>query len=107
MNKLAQFRLSSLPPVFRNFYLITGLVFLVWMLFFDANDLVSQWRKSRKLGELEAEKEYYQQKIVEVTAEREELKSNPQLLEKFARENYLMKRPTETVYIVVNKPVEK
>jgi cell division protein FtsB len=38
-----------------------------------------------------------------ITAEREELMSNPELLEKFARERYLMKKQTEDLYVVVEK----
>ena len=38
--------------------------------------------------------------------DRQELMSNPELLEKFAREKFLMRKPTETVYIVVDQPEE-
>ncbi|MEM1408138.1 MAG: septum formation initiator family protein, partial [Bacteroidota bacterium] len=49
------------------------------------------------------EKAYYQDKIVEVRNEREELLSNDTLLEKFAREKYLMKKPGEDLFIVVKE----
>ena len=62
---------------------------------------------SRKLTDIEHEKEYYEQKIVEVQKDREELMSNPELLEKFAREKYLMRKPTETVFVLVDKVEEK
>ena len=52
---------------------------------------------------LEDERAYYLEKIAEVKEEREELFSNPDLLEKFAREQYLMKKPTEDLYIIVDK----
>lgn len=95
------------PPAFtKNFFFITGITFLVWMLFFDTNDLVSQYQLRDKVIELEDKKEYYSKRIQEVNKEREELMSNPQLLEKFAREKYLMKRKDEEVFIVVDEDVQ-
>jgi cell division protein FtsB len=52
---------------------------------------------------LEDQKEYYKQKKVQIQQERTALFSNPELLEKFAREKYLMKKPTEDLYVVVEK----
>jgi cell division protein FtsB len=87
-------------PLFRNFYFVTGFVFLVWMVFLDSNDLISRFRMASKLRDLESEKEYYQEKIQEVQKDREELMTDKELLEKFAREKYLMKKPTEDVFII-------
>ncbi len=57
----------------------------------------------RQLIRLEEDKEYYTEKIEEVKKEREALIGNKQKLEKFARENYLMKKPSEDVYILVEE----
>ena len=73
------------------------------MLFFDSNDLVTQYKLSKKLSDLENAKAYYEEKIEEVKKDREELLSNKELLEKFARENYLMKKKTEDLYVIVEK----
>ncbi len=78
-------------------------MFLVWMLFFDSNDFVTQFQMSRQLSEKLEDKQYYLDKIEEVQKDRKELLSNPELLEKFAREKYLMKRPNEEVFIIVPK----
>ena len=86
---------------FQNFYAIVGIVFFVWMVGFDSNDVGSQWHNYQKLREAKAEKKYYAEKIVEVRKDRAELLSSPRLLEKFAREKYLMKKPNEDLYIVV------
>jgi cell division protein DivIC len=56
-----------------------------------------------QLIRLEEDREYYIEKIEEVKTEREALIGNKQKLEKFARENYLMKRPSEDVYILVEE----
>lgn len=93
--------LSKLPTFLRNFYVVTFLVFLVWMLFLDSNDLVSQYKLSSKLDNLETEKAYYLEKIGKVKKDREELLSNKELLEKFAREKYLMRRKTEDLFVII------
>ena len=78
-----------------------GIIFLVWLTFFDSNDLYTQIKQTAKLRSLENEKAFYTEKIEEVKQDREELLSDDELLEKFARENYLMKKPAEDVYVVV------
>jgi len=91
---------KRVPPLFRNFYAVTGISFLVWMTFLDSNDLINRFRLSAKLRSLENEREYYQEKIQEVQKDREELMGTPELLEKFAREKYLMKKESEDIYII-------
>lgn len=95
--------LNRIPKFIRSFYFITGMLFLLWMLFFDSNDFITQYRMNRELNDKEEMKEYYLEKMAEVQQDREELMGNPELLEKFAREKYLMKRPGEDVFIVVPK----
>jgi cell division protein FtsB len=73
------------------------------MMFLDSNDFLSRYKLSAKLRSLEGEKEYYQEKIKEVEKDREELMGNRELLEKFAREKYLMKKKTEDIFIVVEE----
>ena len=95
--------LSRLPKAFRNFYVITGLIFLMWMVFLDSNDFLSRFKLSSKLRSLENEKEYYEEKIKEVEKDREELFGDRESLEKFAREKYLMKKENEDVFIIVEE----
>jgi len=98
---------ERIPNFFRSIYFVGTAAFLVWMFFFDENDFIRQYQMSKKLNDLEEEKEYYLSKITEVQKDRHELMSNADLLEKFAREKYLMKRPTEEVFIVVPKKEEE
>jgi cell division protein FtsB len=58
------------------------------------------------LNQLNAKKEFYTAKILEVEADRRELLSDQELLEKYAREKYLMRKPTEDLYIV-ESPAEE
>ena len=91
---------SKLPNFTKNFYVVTGLLFFSWMLFFDQNDFISQFRMNKKLNDLESEYSYYEEKMPEVLNESQALKHSPIQLEKFAREKYLMKKKTEEVFIV-------
>ena len=95
--------IKRIPKFFRNYYFITTAAFLVWMLFFDSNDFITQYQMMRTLKEEEEKKQYFLERMAEVEKDRRELMGNPELLEKFAREKYLMKRPNEDVFIIVPK----
>jgi len=95
--------LKKLPPALRNFYVVTGLCFLGWMVFLDSNDLISRFKLGAKLRNLNREKVYYQEKIADVQKDREELMTDRELLEKFAREKYLMKKDKEDIFIIQEK----
>lgn len=84
----------------KNPYLILTIGFITWMLFFDSADLIGQYKLTRQIKKLHEEKIYYLRQIEAVTKERQELMSSEALLEKFAREKYLMQKPTEDVYII-------
>lgn len=87
----------------RNYYLVSGVAFLIWMLFFDSNDIYSQYQLKSKRTELESEKRYYIEKIEEVKADRQALLNDQELLEKFAREKYYMKKNDEDVFVIVEE----
>ena len=95
--------LKKLPPFLRNFYSVGILFFITWMIFFDSNDWISRYKIGAKLRQLENEKEYYLEKIEEVKKDQAELMGNPELLEKFAREKYLMKKESEDIFIIQEK----
>lgn len=80
------------------------------MLVLDSNDITVQIRLWNELRQLEDEKVYYQQKKKELEKERRLVIGNPSLLEKFAREKYLMKKPKEDIFVIVdqnNQPIER
>jgi cell division protein DivIC len=95
--------LNKLPKQFRNFYIITTAIFLLWMLLLDSNNLISRFQLSGKLNSLENERGYYEEKIKEVEKDHNEVFGDRESLEKFAREKYLMKKESEDIYIVVEK----
>ncbi len=94
---------DRIPPLFKNFYVLTIIVFVAWMVFFDSNDFISQAKLSSQQAELEEAKSFYEEKIIEVKEDRDALLNNNELLEKIAREKYFMQKPNEDVFIVVEE----
>lgn len=88
----------------RNKYVVTTLVLVVWLLFFDKNDVFSQLSLHRQVKKLEVEKKYYSTEIKNNLEQQKELQTNKKTLEKFARENYLMKRDNEDIFVIVHQP---
>jgi cell division protein DivIC len=87
-----------------NKYLITLAIFLVLMLFFDRNDFFSQLERKKELHELEAGAAFYRQEIDKTNKQLVELKNNPNALEKFCREQLLMKKEGEDLFITETPP---
>lgn len=94
---------QSLPAFVRNRYFVTGLAFVVFMLFFDRNNLLTQYRRTGEFGELQDKKEFYEAEIRQIEEDRNELFGSPDKLEKFAREKYRMKKEDEDIFIIVEK----
>lgn len=90
-------------PLLHNKYVLTAIVFLVWLGFFDQNNFVDRISLVNRNKELKRQKEYLQKEIDENREKMEELRSHSDKLEKFAREQYLMKKPDEDLYIVIEE----
>ncbi|MDH5381430.1 MAG: septum formation initiator family protein [Cyclobacteriaceae bacterium] len=93
----------KLPHFTKNFYFLTGAFFIIWLLFVDSNDVVSQIKLKAKVSELEGQKEYYQKNIEELSGLYELRENNIDFIEKYAREKYLMKKESEDIFVIVEK----
>ncbi|GGZ78464.1 FtsB family cell division protein [Algibacter mikhailovii] len=84
---------------FKNIFLLILVVFAIWMLFFDANSWLIHHELNTEINDLEDEKEYYKK---EIEKDKKDLKklSTDEGLEKFAREEYYMKRDNEDIFII-------
>ena len=87
-------------PYIRNKYLLTIVIFVLWMLLFDSSSWVDVIRQIRQIRKLEQDREYYIEKIQEDRNRLKELRTNNENLEKFAREQYLMKKPDEDIFVI-------
>jgi cell division protein FtsB len=95
-------KLSRVLRVVRNKYVLTTLLFVLWIAFFDGNSLIERASVFRKTARLEREAVYYESLVNENKRRLHELKTDNDNLEKFAREQYLMKRSNEDIFIVVS-----
>jgi len=86
----------------RNKYILTIIIFLIWIVLLDSNNLISRRKEMKNLRKLRADKEYYVQRIEEDKRKLHELKTDDRNLEKFAREQYRMKKADEDLYIVLS-----
>ncbi len=89
--------------ILRSKYFIAAMVFLVWVSLFDENNLIERYQLIKELKQTEKDKKYYQHRIEEDAARLKELKTNDGNLEKFAREQYLMRKDNEDVFIIVKE----
>jgi cell division protein DivIC len=94
---------ERIGPTVKNKYFITLVVFLLYIVFFDQNNLMDRFEAMKELKQLQKDRVYYIQKIEDDTKRMKELKTNNENLEKFAREQYLMKKPDEDVFIIVEE----
>ncbi|MEO6894305.1 MAG: septum formation initiator family protein [Ginsengibacter sp.] len=92
--------MKKLSRIFYNKYLITGIAFAIWMMFFDRNDLPLQIKRLRELNKMEQNQKNMTLLISNTQKELKLLKTNPETLEKYAREKYMMKKDNEDLYIV-------
>lgn len=83
-----------------NRYVYATLVFLVVILFIDQFNLFEQIRLHRSLNDQKQQIEYYDQEIKESKAYLDALQNDTATMEKVAREQYMMKRDNEVVYII-------
>ena len=96
--------LNLIPAWLKNKYFLSMAAFVVWILFFDPRDVFTQMEHRRELKELQISRAWYQKEIAKESIEAEQLKTDPAVVEKYARENYLMKRESEDIFLVPEKP---
>lgn len=82
-----------------NIYVLVMTVFLIWMIFFDTNSLLIHRELQREINKLEKQKEFLEAEIEKDKKVIEKL-SDPAELEKFARENYYLKKKGEEIYLI-------
>ena len=92
--------LTHIPSWLKNKYLLTGVFFAVWMLFFDPKDILSDFNRRGKLKELQTSELHLKEQITDAKNELNLLKHDAQSIEKYAREKYLMKKDNEDLFIV-------
>ncbi len=101
-----QIKNKPVVKVITNRYVMILAIFIVWMVFFDENSWINHNEFDKEIDKLKSEKEYYKSQIDSDKAfinkhnDREEL-------EKFAREQYKMKKENEEIYIIEYDTIPK
>ena len=102
--------MTVLKIVFRilfNKYFLTTVAFVVWMVFFDSNNLMTRNRLQEKLDGLNVEKQFFLDEIRKDSTLTQQLISDSAQLEKYAREHYLMKKENEDLYVVIETTADQ
>ena len=81
-------------------YLVIFIVFLIWMMFIDTNSWLIHRDLSGKIEKLEERKEFYKNEISNDRKTLDEINNNPEMLEKYARERFYMKKKKEDIFII-------
>lgn len=91
---------QNIPDVFKNKYFIVGFLFLIWISFIDENNLIVLNQQMNNLREKQEKIDSLEREIEELELRLEGLNNDPKELEKFARENFLMKKENEDIVII-------
>ena len=98
---------QKLVPLLKNKYTITFLGFLAWLSFFDRNDFITTHAYQNTLESLKKEMTYYEEGNKKNLADLNNLLTDHQNLIKYARENYLMKKDNEDIYVFEEEPLKE
>jgi len=90
---------ENIPDTLKNKYFIVGFLFLIWISFIDENNLLVLTKQINNLEEKQDEIDSLKIEITELELRLERLNNDPEELERFARENFLMKKENEDIVI--------
>jgi cell division protein DivIC len=99
--------LNHIPSWLKNKYLISGMAFLIWIFFFDPKDIPSSINRIETYGKLQKNELHLTKLIAETNNDLNLLKTNPQTIEKYARESYMMKKDNEDLFIINSPALSK
>ena len=96
---LKQLRNNKTLRFLSNRYVLILIVFLIWMTLFDENSFLIDHEFNKELNKLETDKEFYQTEI-DTDKKKIDKLEDPEQLDKYAREEYNMKKENEDIYII-------
>jgi len=85
----------------KHFFVIVSAVFVLWMLLFDTNNVWQQLKKRNAVKETKKKVDYYKQEIEVLREKSKFISEDEEELERYAREQFYMKKPTEDVFVIV------
>ena len=98
---------STIPNWMKNKYFITVVIFIIVVLFLDGNNIFRLVDRKQTLHRLNKQEQQYKQELIQLKEQKEAFESDDEALEKFAREEYRMKKDDEDVFVIVEKETEE
>ena len=90
---------SKFFKLFSNIYILTSLIFFIWIFFIDSNSILVNLKLKKEINKLIDRKEVLERQI-EIGKKIISNLKNPDSLEKYAREKLYMKKDNEEIYII-------
>ncbi|QQX76601.1 MULTISPECIES: FtsB family cell division protein [Aequorivita] len=97
--KLSELKKNKWIRFISNKYVLILLLFVVWMIFFDANSYLIHHELDSDINALEENAEFYQNEIDKDKTFIKKMEDSNEM-EKFAREKYYLKKENEDIYII-------
>lgn len=85
---------------FINRYTIVGVAFIIWMLFFDQNSLITHRELDKQIRTLERDEAYFKKNLENENEKLKMLQNNPAEIERIAREKFYLKKDNEDIFII-------
>ena len=101
MSRIKDFYYKYLSRI--NAYWLVTIVFFALTFVMGDSSLYKRYTYDEKIRSLEKEIKHYQKEIEINSKKLNDLHTDKEGLERFAREEYFMKKPNEDVYIIKNK----
>ena len=102
---LRDFRKNKFVRFISNKFVIILALFLVWMIFFDENSFLNHRELDKEIDNLEKSNDYYKEQIEQDKKIIDNL-NDPDSLEKYAREEYKMKKENEDIFLIEYDTIE-
>jgi len=93
----------SWKKVIRNKYVVATFAFLIWITFINDIDLPFILKSKAELRDMEERLEFYRKENELIKESLDDLTTNKASLEKFAREQYYMRKKNEDVFVIREK----
>lgn len=93
--------------ILTNKYIITAVLFLLLMIFFDQNDWFTQHARETELNQTQEKIDHLNSEVTRMDKELTELNGSNAKLEQYAREKYHEKRDGEDVYMIIPDTVKQ
>ena len=96
-------KIQFIKKIILDLYFLSTILFALWMLFFDDQNVFEQYRLYKRWQKLQTDVADYTLQIQQIKKDKKELVHNIDFLEQLAREKYYMKREKEDLYVIIRK----